>query len=297
MHGRKATDRGSSQGFSRRSRRTGCSARFRLLVSSSTSPSTRTASSFVEASELGGDVVTGRGDGTAEFPQAVVVGDERPVGVTVFLGELVDALEHGSRGGDGASARGVALGHDTEVEASGATAVGDGEEAVAGVGTGRREQLDVLVVERAYLFGRAADRGRGGDDLRRTAVRAGAQLQDGRLVEADRGAERSGEQMQLVLDDQGRGRVAGARAEETAGVRLPGQLGELVDGAEDEGRRLLVEVLVDDGDRQDIVEAAFVPGAVEGELVLLCVDSVVGPDAGPVHAAGCAYRTTGSGRG
>ncbi len=237
------------------------------------------AGTGVEAGELGGDVVGRRGDGAAEFAQAVVVGDEGPVGVPVLLGQLVRALEQRGRGGDGGAAGGVSLSHDAEVAATGAGGVGFGEVGVTGVESGRREELDAATVQGADLLAGAADGGRGGDHLGAGAVGRGAQPEDGRLVQADGGAERAGEQMQLVLDDEGRRQVpyrCPARGpEQPSGARFPGQPGELVDGAEDEGGRPVVELLVDDGDGQFVVEDASLARAEEGEGVGAGAHSVV----------------------
>ena len=106
---------------------------------------------------------------------------------------------------------------------------------------------------------------------------ARGELVDRRLVEAGDRAERPGDQMQLVLDDEiGRierpavveraalPRLGGAVeadafvepvdvAEEGAGLADPGQARELVDGRDQEGRQAPIDRLVDGQDRQRAV--------------------------------------------
>jgi hypothetical protein len=74
------------------------------------------------------------------------------------------------------------------------------------VGAGRREHVDGGAAEEgADLALGAADGGGRGDDLRAdadVAVAALAERVEGGLVEADHRAERAGDQVELVLDDE-----------------------------------------------------------------------------------------------
>ena len=77
----------------------------------------------------------------------------------------------------------------------------DREVGIAGVDAGRRELRDRAVEERVALSLRASDRRGGRDDLGSDAVAAGQMIDRG-LVEPGEGAQRAGDQVKLVLDDQ-----------------------------------------------------------------------------------------------
>lgn len=179
----------------------------------------------------------------------------------MLLGKFVGTLEHPGGGGDRSTARRVSLGHDAEVAAAGPGRIGFGEVGVAGVEPGGRKELGAAAVEGADLLTGATDRRRGRHDLGSDTFAVGAQPEHGRLIEADGGAERAGEQVQLVLDDQVRRAVPGVSPEQPSRARFPGEPGELVHRAENEGRRPVVHLFVDDGDGQLVVEDALVTWA------------------------------------
>ena len=131
--------------------------------------------------------------------------------------------------------------------------------------------------ERLDLLPGVTDGGRRGDDLRPRPAPVDlpcAQRLDDRLVEACHRAERAGDQVQLVLDDEiGRrqrtrkptahARFRGAvepvcvipvgAAEQRAGIAHPRQRGELVHGGDEERGQAPVERLVDRHDRKRLV--------------------------------------------
>ena len=150
------------------------------------------------------------------------------------------------------------------------------------------------IEQRPDLLARAAD-GRGrSDDLRPDALstdHARGKLIDGGLVETGNGAERSGNEMQLVLDDQigrierpaiversafapGVGGAVETEAfseavdvpEECAGLADPGQAREFVDGGDQEGRQAPVDRLVDGQDRQRTIAREVAGGVGAADL-------------------------------
>ncbi len=174
-------------------------------------------------------------------------------------------------------------GADTDIQPTGGLVERQlpSEEGVVDVENRRREDARLPREHRSRLLGSASDRGRRRDDLgvhRSLANRPRCKLVDRRLVEPGERAERPGDEVEFVLDDEvgwtepraiaqylgGRdgldGDVAGWRvadvrpvgavgaapavlgttvghpAEEHADVGVPGQLGELVDRADDERR-------------------------------------------------------------
>src|SRR5581483_7912745 len=82
-------------------------------------------------------------------------------------------------------------------------------------------------------------------------------------------AESPRDEVHLVLDDEIRWRCAsraiGVDTEQRPRLRLPGEHRELVDGADDKGRRIAVHVLVDDVDRETSRELAVRVGAAEDD--------------------------------
>jgi hypothetical protein len=202
-------------------------------------------------------------------------------------------------GADDDGPQGAARGGDADVEAAGAGAVDGGEEVVAVVDAARGEDRHLAAEQGADLLAGAAGGGGRADDLRRAqdAVDgAGREEVDRGLVEADHRAERAGDQVELVLDDQlgriealrqrasalGRGvhhavdaqvvEVGGA-AEQHAGLAAPRHHGELVDGGDQEVGELLVDLLVDEEDRQALARPLLL--GVEA-IAALAVDDGAG---------------------
>src|SRR5690606_16942315 len=117
---------------------------------------------------------------------------------------------------------------------------------------GRWELLRPSVEDGADLVAGAPNRGRRRDELRASVrLRVCRKEVDRGLVQADERAERTRDQMQLVLDDEVR-RGIGARgrasAEEATALLVPRKHGELVDRANDQRGALVVDVLVDETD-------------------------------------------------
>ena len=145
-----------------------------------------------------------------------------------------------------------------------------GEEGVAPIGPRGREHLDLPPVEQGLDLLLRQPHGRGGGDHLRAHGPAAdaprAQAVDRRLVETGHGAERPGNEMQLVLDDQvGRPRmVRVAAVEETRRLAGPRQRRELVGGRDHERGQAAVDRLVHRHDGQ---------GALPGE-VAVPVDAV-----------------------
>ena len=96
--------------------------------------------------------------------------------------------------------------------------------------------------------GRAAYGGGRADHLRRGAGGREHPVY-GRLVEARDRAERSGDQVQFVLQDQVGGRPV-CQAEKVADLLLADDLRELVDGADEKRRPAAVDIVVDRPDRK-----------------------------------------------
>jgi len=162
----------------------------------------------------------------------------------------------------------------------------DGEPGVAGVEAGRGELVDVTVEQGLALLAGASDRGRGGDHL--GSVRGDV---DSRLVEADQCAERAGDEVQLVLDDEfGRWGALGCvtSVEQCGRFGLPGHLGELVDRGDDQRGPVQVDRLVDQVGREPVAEIAVRVAARRHQSLGAEVDAVVEDvdvDAAPAAAA------------
>ena len=117
---------------------------------------------------------------------------------------------------------------------------------------GREQGYPLAGEQPAHLVLVPPDRGRGADDLglRGYSLPAvSAELLDDALVKAYHRPERSRDKVQLVLDDESRGRrfafPVGAQAEHGPGICPPGKLGELIDRAYDDRRAVLVDILTD----------------------------------------------------
>ena len=117
-----------------------------------------------------------------------------------------------------------------------------------------------------------------------------AELVNDRFIVADHRAERAGDQVQLVLNDQGR-RLYGIRivdSEKQPGARFPWHHRKLVDRSDDEGRWALINAVVDDIDWKTFFGAKIAPRVLASELypiigagALLAVDSRI--PASPFH--------------
>ena len=98
---------------------------------------------------------------------------------------------------------------------------------IATVGTGAREDLDAIAAEkRLDLRFSAADSGCRGDHFGPDGLLLSVRVRDfpatkridGSLIQTDHGAQRSGDKMQFILNDQ-------VRRQERFGQRLPGGIG------------------------------------------------------------------------
>ena len=131
-------------------------------------------------------VVSGEGDGLAQFAETVVIGDEGRVGV-VFGGtqiDLVDYLLENGRHADHARRGRIARRHDSDIAPTGLLGVGDGEPAVVHREAGRWKDGDVASVERSSLAARVPDGRCRGDHLRWRAMET-ADGGDGCFVDSD----------------------------------------------------------------------------------------------------------------
>ena len=169
------------------------------------------------AGDGGADLLLQDAPRPAQLAQAVEVGERRHVGIgrvpriPVAAGRVPGVRRRPHQGQQHAAhqhLRVPALRGDADVEPRRRLRRGHGagEERVAPVRPGRREHVRRRPgEERLHLILRPARRGGRGDDLRldRPPVRlAHRQRLDRRLVEAGHRAERAGDQMQLVLDDE-----------------------------------------------------------------------------------------------
>ncbi len=98
-------------------------------------------------------------------------------------------------------------GGDPHVQPARVLVIDPGEVRLSVIDPGGREHREAgAPVQRAHLLAGAADGGRGGDHLglagRAVRPRAAAQRLDGGLIEPDHGAQRPGDQVQLVLHNQ-----------------------------------------------------------------------------------------------
>ncbi len=149
------------------------------------------------------------------------------------------------RGGKGRQAM-LLIEHGGQVphiEPSGTRVVGAREVGVVAGQPRRREDGQVPGVQAPHLFLCHAD-GRGGGDVLGTHAAPKEQRVETRFVQPGHRAQRSRDEVQLVLNDQFRRAPTLARAEECTGSLLPCDPGELVDGADQQRRRLLVECVV-----------------------------------------------------
>ena len=171
---------------------------------------------------------------------------------------------------------------------------GEGKEGIPPVRPRRWEDLGLRPAEQGLnLILGAAHGGGGGDDLgprRRPVKAAHAQRFDGGFIQPHHGAERAGNQMQLVLDDEVRRRqrtvealflacirravealriAALGAAEQLAGARLPRQGGELIDRGDEEGRQAAVNRLIhrQNGQGPFAAEVALEVGAGHPQLL------------------------------
>ena len=193
----------------------------------------------------------------------------------------------------------LAVGADAEVSPAGVILVDRDlarEERLSRIDDRRREDGEVTREDAVHLLLGPANGGCRGDDLGAHPPAADAprrEAVDGSLVEGDHGAEGSGNEVQLVLDDQvgwpqrqaalrlrgwpvaatgmaaaalgAAGEVvvpvpmalahAGGKAEEQPRVPAQGQLRELVDGPNDEAGAQAEDLLVDGDDRQPLLPA------------------------------------------
>ena len=138
---------------------------------------------------------------------------------------------------------------------------------------GRREHREVPRVQPAHLLRRHAD-GRSGRDVLGTNASPDEQGIEARLVQPGDRAKRSGDEMQLVLDDQFRRARAGANSKEGPGSFFPRDARELVDGADQQRGRAPVQGFVHHVAGQRAIlrtEFARLIDAVEAKIVFLCL--------------------------
>ncbi len=140
------------------------------------------ASALAVLAQAAGDLVLDQPAGAAQLAEAVEVAQQGHVRVGGVLGvggaaagevELLGGRHQGEVGLHQDPLGAAALGGDAEVEAGGGLrgGHGHGEERVAAVGAGGREDLDRGAAEEGLdLVAGAADGRRGGDDLRAVAV-------------------------------------------------------------------------------------------------------------------------------
>lgn len=209
-------------------------------------------------------------------PEDAAAGEEaevRPPGVGPHAGGVEGAGGVAERGQDPHLAllhSSEAGGGDADEDLAWTVGDGAGEEVVGGVEAGRGYEPGVVPsIEGPCLLGVAAGSGGGGDDAGAGAAGPFAQVREDRFVEGVEASEGPGDEVEFVLDEEvGPGGVAFAagEAEEGGGLGPPRQHGELVDGADDEGGWLGVEVFVDleDGQAEGLLTGRLLAARIEG---------------------------------
>ena len=115
--------------------------------------------------------------------------------------------------------------------------------------------MDLPSHQALHLVLGGPDRRGGGDDLRAPADLLDDAENRG-IIDCDRRAERTRQEMHLVLEDQGGWLVAACSgSQQHPGFLHEGQACELVDRCQQDGGRVLVDPLVDDLDGKLLVES------------------------------------------
>ena len=211
-----------------------------------------------------------------------------------LIGGLAGA-EQGQPGAQQDDFQAASLGGDADVKAGGGGGrrLGQGEEGISPVVARRREDGDMVALEQGVdLSLGPPDGGGAGDDLgaeRDFAAGPGCEHVNGRFVNSGDGSEGTGDQVQLVLNNEFRGRqgpaesfavllVAGAvktflivavnQTEKGSRFAGPRQGRKFVNGGDEEGGQTAVDGFVNSEDRQAVVagKGAFRVGAEDPQV-------------------------------